>query len=212
MRKIIRPYRDLWKAAGAPRNSRKADTLQRPRTPNLVWSTDWTECRVNGRTFFVLVALDEAARFFTGWKILDRVPKSSDLRSFLEETLERYEERPVLLKSDRAQVFMSADWAALLEANGVAPHRVRPHSPWEQGTIERAIPEVKAWIRAGGPRNPSELIACIDEGMSMLNFLKPKAVLGGRTPARVFLGTSETSDPASRRALAAAAPMEISHA
>ena len=62
--------------------------------------------------------------------------------------------------------------------------------------MERAILEVKEWVRANAVRDREGLRKCLDEGVFMLNFLKPKGVLGGRTPARAHLClTGERSEP-----------------
>ena len=53
--------------------------------------------------------------------------------------------------------------------------------------IERGMREIKTWLRANNPAS-EELCACLDEGMFMLNFLKPKIVLDAATPAAVYLG------------------------
>jgi len=49
---------------------------------------------------------------------------------------------------------------------------------------------VKTWLRANRLASIEELSACLDEGMFMLNFLKPKMVLNAATPAAVYLGNA----------------------
>lgn len=183
VRAAIKPYRSLWREVRAPRE-KPPQAPQAPWLPNLVWSIDWTEYRLRGRKIFIVVVLDEASRFFLGWRIVERVPGTEDVCAVVKDILARFKGRPLLIKSDRAAVFLSENWEALLAANGMLPHRVRPRSPWEQGIIERSIREVKAWLRAKSPRSVDEFKACVDEGMLMLNFLKPRGVLAGRTPAR----------------------------
>lgn len=72
--------------------------------------------------------------------------------------------------------------------NGITSHKIRPHCPQDQGVIERGMREVKMWLRANDISNGGELAACLDEGMLMLNFLKPKIVLNAATPAKVYFG------------------------
>jgi len=189
IRKAIKPYRGQWDTRPVPDERPPRPQPAPPAAPNQVWAIDWTEYKVRGKKFFIGVVIDEASRFFLGWEIWDRAPRQREVCRLMRDVFGRYRGLPVILKSDRAKVFSSRRWERFLACHGVAPVRGRPHCPQDQGVIERGIREVKAWLRANRPMTRQALGHDFDEGMLMLNFLKPRVVLGGGTPARAhFLG------------------------
>jgi putative transposase len=199
IRRVINPYR---KEAVKSPPLRAEPNSKRQKSPNHIWSIDWTQYKVRGKTFHIVFLIDEAARFCLGWEIFDRVPDKTMMTSFFKETLARYQGRPLLIKSDRAKVFRCDDWKNLLEAHGIVPRLSRPHCPQDQGAIERFIREAKDWLQACAPQDTAQTTACLDEGMFMLNFLKPKAVLNGKTPASAYLSArSLNPSPAISEAL-----------
>lgn len=104
----------------------------------------------------------------------------------MRDVLARYEARPFIMKADRAKAFLCAEWIGVLMRNNVTQHKIRPRCPQDQGVIERGMREVKMWLRANNIANGEELFSCLDEGMFMLNFLKPRMVLNAVTPAKVY--------------------------
>lgn len=185
IRKIIAPHRSVVNTP-ITREKPESCVLKTAELPNVVWSVDWTEYKIRGKKFFILFFLDEASRFYLGWYIFTASPTGNDVTECLRDILARYEARPFIIKSDRAKVFSCAQWLGLLMRNGITSHKIRPHCPQDQGVIERGMREIKTWLRANNPGS-EELALCLDEGMFMLNFLKPKIVLSAATPASVYL-------------------------
>lgn len=195
IRKAIKPYRDLWsRPSTSPKKGSRA--LRIEGAPNLIGSVDWTEYKLRSGKIFILLFLDEASRFWLGWEIFEARPRTEDLTGCLEHILARYQARPLFLKSDRAKIFMAPAWEILLARHGILPYRVRPHCPQDQGAIERAIRDIKTWLRASQPQTLKEARVCLEEGIFMLNFLKPRGVLMAKTPAAVYLGKPLSSNPA----------------
>ncbi len=151
-----------------------------------LWATDWTEFKIARSKFFILLLMDEASRFWLGHEILAHCPNSFDVARLLAQAFDRYSSRPLAVKSDRAQVFKSSPWLEELRKQKVLPRLSRPHCPTDQAVIERGIREVKQWLRVLAPENPEALRSALDEGIFMLNFLKPKVVLNGQTPAAAY--------------------------
>lgn len=185
IRRVVAPYRDLFRReARSPVSSAPAQA--RASRPNDIWSTDWTECSYGGKKAYLWLIIDEATRLCLSWELLDRVPTATDVSQAFRRTLDRYQGRPVLLKSDRAKVFRSSEWRQALEAEGIFSRLARPGVPQDQGVVERFIREIKGWLAANQPGNRDELEHCVSDGMRMLNFLKPRRMLEGRTPAQAY--------------------------
>ena len=190
IRKIIAPY----KRDGQIQTHEKANgyVLKTAVEPNIVWSVDWTEFKVRGKKFFILLFMDEASRFYLGWYVFVSHPTGKDVAECLRDVLARYEARPFILKSDRARAFLCSEWLGVLTKNNIVHHKIRPHCPQDQGVIERGMREIKQWLRVNDVSNNEELGACLDEGMLMLNFLKPKIVLNAATPAKVYFSDANS--------------------
>ena len=150
------------------------------------WAVDWTEFKIARDKFFILLLMDEASLFWLGWEVLLYSPNAFDAARFISNVFRRYSLRPLAIKSDRAQTFKSWLWTEELLKNGIPSCLSRPHCPTDQAVIERGIRDVKAWLKASAPSNISRLRAELDEGIFILNFLKPRAVLEGRTPAAAY--------------------------
>ena len=186
IRKLIAPHRPVINLP-VQREKSESCVLKTAKQPDTIWSVDWTEFKIRGKKFFILVFIDEVSRFYLGWYVFTARPTGSNVTDSLRDILARYEARPFIVKSDRAKVFLSAQWLGLLMRNNITPHKIRPHCPQDQGVIERGMREIKTWLRANNPSS-EELTLCLDEGLFMLNFLKPKMALNGATPAAVYLG------------------------
>lgn len=190
VRRTLLSERAGERQAGVARTPRLA--FLRWREPDFAWSTDWTICRVGRKEYFLLLLMDEATRFWLGWALLDRAPGTSEAAALLSDAFRRYRGRPLLLKSDRAGAFMSSEWRAFLAAEGIVHCRGRPGVPQDQAVIERQIREVKAWVACQASDTAEELERCVREGILMLNFLKPRRVLDGRTPGAAYFGSPIT--------------------
>jgi putative transposase len=191
IRKVIAPYRCKRKQSAAPSKANSCD-LKTATMPDVVWSVDWTEYKVRGKKLFILLFMDEASRFYLGWYVFSSHPTGKDVAECLRDVLARYEARPFIFKSDRARAFLCSEWLGVLAKNNIIHHKIRPHCPQDQGVIERGMREVKQWLRANEISNGEELAACLDEGMFMLNFLKPKMVLEAATPAKVYFSSANS--------------------
>lgn len=154
--------------------------------PNEIWAFDWTEIKLpDGGKIYLAVLMDEASRFRVGWRFLERVT-TENLIGFLEDALARYSVRPSIIRTDNAPQFKSPVWKIFLESQRIKPVFIPPYSPQSQGRIERGMRETKSWLRVFTLKTIQDLEKALDEGMFMLNFLKPKEVLGGRTPAQNY--------------------------
>lgn len=117
--------------------------------PNERWATDL--CRVwSGRDGWATLALviDCHSRELLGWH-LSRSGKSKTAESALEQalinrfgTLGRVP-APFLLRSDNGLVFTSRNYTRLVRSYGLRQEFITPHSPEQNGMIERVIRTLK---------------------------------------------------------------------
>ena len=118
-------------------------------SPNERWATDL--CRVwTGRDQWVTLALviDCHTRELLGWQ-LSRSGKAKTAESALEQALIAHYgclgrvPSPFLLRSDNGLVFTSRSYTALVRGYGLRQEFITPHTPEQNGMIERLIRTLK---------------------------------------------------------------------
>jgi putative transposase len=117
--------------------------------PNERWATDL--CRVwSGRDGWAVLALviDCCTRELLGWH-LSSSGRSRTAEAALEQaliarfgTLGRVP-APFLLRSDNGLVFISRSYAALVRSYGLRQEFITPHTPEQNGMVERVIRTLK---------------------------------------------------------------------
>lgn len=161
--------------------------------PNERWATDL--CRVwSGRDGWAVLALviDCCSRELLGWH-LSRSGKSKTAESALEQaliarfgTLGRVP-KPFLLRSDNGLVFTSRSYTALVRGYGLQQEFITPHTPEQNGMVERVIRTLKEQCvhryRFETLQHASRVIG---DWIGFYNNQRPHQALGMKTPAEAF--------------------------
>lgn len=161
--------------------------------PNERWATDL--CRVwTGRDGWAVLALvmDCHSRELLGWH-LSRSGKSKTAEAALEQALiARYGTlgrvpAPFLLRSDNGLVFTSRSYTALVRSYGLRQEFITPHTPEQNGMVERLIRTLKEQCvhrhRFETLQHASRVIA---DWISFYNNRRPHQALDMRTPAEAY--------------------------
>lgn len=157
--------------------------------PNERWATDlccvWTG--QDGWATRPLVA-DGHSRELVGWH-LSRSGKSQTAESALEHALiARFGtlgtvDQPFLLRSDNGLVFTSRSYTRLVKGYGLKPEFIAPHTPQQNGLIERLIGTLKDPCL---PRHRFETVQhasrVIGDWIHFYNTHRPHQALGMKTP------------------------------
>lgn len=161
--------------------------------PNERWATDL--CRVwSGRDGWAVLALvvDCHSRELLGWH-LSRSGRSKTAEAALEQalitrfgTLGRVP-TSFLLRSDNGLVFTSRSYTALVRGYGLQQEFITPHTPEQNGLVERLIRTIKEQCvhrhRFETLQHASRIIA---DWISFYNNRRPHLALGMKTPAEAF--------------------------
>ena len=161
--------------------------------PNERWATDL--CRIwAGRDQWTTLALviDCYTRELLGWH-LSRSGKARTAEAALEQALiVRYGTlgrvtTPFLLRSDNGLVFTSRSYTALVRSYGLRQEFIRPHTPQQNGMVERVIRTLKEQC---AHRHRFETLQhasrVIGDWISFYNHRRPHQALGMKTPAEIF--------------------------
>jgi len=102
-----------------------------------LWQTDIRYTKVGGRNYYLLSFIDVYARFVVHHALL----RSMDGRSVAIEAAAALETLPAevrpLIQSDHGSGFIAREFAETLAAAGVGHTLIRPHTPTDNGVIER---------------------------------------------------------------------------
>jgi putative transposase len=161
--------------------------------PNERWATDL--CRVwSGRDGWATLALvmDCHSRELLGWH-LSRSGRSKTAESALEQaliarfgTLGRVP-TSFLLRSDNGLVFTSRSYTTLVRSYGLRQEFITPHSPEQNGMVERLIRTLKEQcVHRHRFETLQHASRVIGDWVGFYNTRRPHQALGMRTPAEAF--------------------------
>lgn len=123
-----------WK----PKSKRRGDGRPAPPTrPDQLWQTDIRYTKVRSRNYYLLSFLDAYSRYIVYHELLTGMDglSVSIAAAAAIETLPA-DARPTI-QSDHGSGFIAREFAGTLAASGVGHTLIRPHTPTDNGLIER---------------------------------------------------------------------------
>ncbi len=167
------------------RGIRRAKPRRVPR--NLVWALDLTgKGTLDGSTRMILGILEHASRAALWLEALES--KSSwRLINRLIQAIRRYG-KPRLVRTDNEAVFASKTFRLALLALGIRHQRSAPHSPWENGRVERFFGTLKESLDRLAVDSLGPLQEALREFRFFYNHVRPHQNLAGATPAEAWAG------------------------
>lgn len=177
---ILREERGPRPKRARPSHERRTRFLRR----DVMWSSDFVELP-DGRK--LCRTMDEMSRFRPGWD-----PAASEsaesAASHAEGVIKRMGRTPLVWKYDHGSAFTSDKFQDVLARYGIVPYPIAPRAPWANGRTERDNRELRNWLIPVESKQlkPEELDRDVDDGMMMLNYVKPRAVLKFNTSAKTY--------------------------
>jgi putative transposase len=126
------------------RKKRRREEDEKPTRPNQRWVTDLMEIMIGCGVYYLVYFMDEYSRYIVHHEVLtgmdgktvslagqaaiDQLPKGADGRPLA---------KPVI-QSDNGSGYIAREFLQVLKENGLGHHRIKPHCPEENGTMERA--------------------------------------------------------------------------
>ena len=178
--KVLREERGPRPKRVKPPHVRKTRFLK----ADVMWSMDFKE--LPGKRCLIHT-IDEASGYRLGWKVC-QTPTAMAALEHMREIIQNTGKVPLVWKFDHGPAFMSRVLQAFLSQHEVLPYPIPPRAPWVQGRIERDHLEIQNWLNPVENQGLSQeaLEQEIQEGMLMLNFVKPRATLNFKTAAEVY--------------------------
>jgi putative transposase len=126
------------------RAKRKKALEEKASRPDQRWSSDLMHVQVGGRVYYYVAFLDEYSRYIVYHELLlgmDGLTVSTAAQKAIETLPRRPDGKPSVtpeIRSDNGSCYISKEFRVVLQENGLGHHRIQPHCPEENGTMERA--------------------------------------------------------------------------
>lgn len=175
------------KKAERPHNGRTRITRR-----DVMWSSDYTDLPDGSK---LLKTLDEKSLNKLAWDTVAS-ENAAELISHAQALVRTLGRAPLVWKYDNGSAFKSDAFQAFLMEHKIIPFPIPPRAPWVNGRTERDNQEIQNWLLPlqGRVVSREELARELNEGMLMLNCIKPRAVLGFKRSVEVYqncLGVAE---------------------
>jgi putative transposase len=159
----------------------------RRKSANLEWAIDYTEFNVQGERITLIGIIDCGTR-----RVLDlsAADKSADTLEAILTRLFALHGKPRFIKTDNDGSFLSAQFKAFLVKNDIVHRKSAPHSPWQNGTIERFFRTFKEALVKIKIENRAQLAQAVDEFAFFYNHIRTHQSLDGITPMAAWRGAS----------------------
>lgn len=106
-----------------------------PIRPNVVWASDFTYIKFQGRFIYLATIIDVYTREIIGWNISTRHDTNLVLGA-LKHAMERTGTVPVYLHSDQGSEYDAKEYEDFVLAQGMIISMSHKNSPWENGFQE----------------------------------------------------------------------------
>ena len=178
--KILREERGPRPKRAKEPHTRRTRVKQR----DVMWSSDFVRL---GWGWLLIKTIDEMSGFRLGWELC-RSETAEAAVAHARSIIARMGRAPLVWKYDHGSAFTSGAFQKFLACHKIVPYPTHPRAPWTNGRVERDHQEILNWLIVfEGKEVTREMLEReIDEGMWMLNYIKPRAVLGFKKSAEVY--------------------------
>jgi transposase InsO family protein len=149
------------------RAKRSRPAAEKPGRPDERWVTDLMQVVIGGAAYYLACFMDEYSRYILHHEVLtglDGMTVSLAAQAAIEKLPRRADGKPAVkpvIQSDNGSGYVSREFLVVLKENGLGHHRITPHCPEENGTMERAYRTLREAL----------------EGEELTNYLQAQDVL-----------------------------------
>jgi putative transposase len=181
------------------RTKRRREEVEKPGRVNERWVTDLMQVVVGGAVYYLVSFMDEYSRYIVHHEVvcgmdgktvslaaqaaIDRLAKGADGQPL---------EKPVI-QSDNGSGYIAREFLAVLAENGLGHHRIKPHCPEENGTMERAYRTLREALEGEELVNVLQAQDVLARVVRWYNEERLHSALGYLRPVEYYRG-----DPAAR--------------
>jgi putative transposase len=152
---------------------------------NTIWAIDYTEVRTSGVVNSLIAVIDHGSRKLLKLTLCNKTAASALI--IISELTKTFG-KPKVIRTDNDGSFVSREFKAGMQKLGIRHHRTNPHSPWENGIVERFFGTLKSALCQIHIDTAPMLKQAIDEFCFFYNHIRQHQNLGGRTPNMAWSG------------------------
>jgi transposase InsO family protein len=131
--------------------------------PDQTWQTDLRYVKLKGRSYYLIMFLDEYSRYVVHWELMSSMDGNS-VALAAEEALSKLDHgRKPVVQTDNGSGYVSREFKMVLAERGIGHHRIRPHTPEDNSLVERIHRTVGEALDEYEPENYGQALDCITE-------------------------------------------------
>ena len=114
-------------------------------SPDERWQTDLMYVKIKSRFFYLIIFIDEFSRYITHHTLLASMDSNS-VSLEAQRAIENLRRDSLALpeiQSDNGSAFISTEFRIVLKENGLTHKKIHPHTPEQNGIVERANKTVR---------------------------------------------------------------------
>ncbi len=145
----IKPYRRRTKKPRKKEDEGKEATMWKneiinlcPIRPNIVWASDFTYIKYQGRFMYLATLIDVYSREIVGWNI-SNFHDTNLILGALKHAIKRTAKTPIFLHSDQGSEYDSRNYEDYTKQYGMLISMSAKSSPWENGFQESFYSQFK---------------------------------------------------------------------
>jgi transposase InsO family protein len=125
------------------RRAKRAKASEKATRPDQRWGTDLMHVQVGAKVYYFVAFLDDYSRYIVHHELLlgmDGLTVSLAAQKAIETLPKGPDGKPTAtpeIRSDNGGCYVSKEFRAVLQENGLGHHRIRPHCPEGNGLMER---------------------------------------------------------------------------
>jgi transposase InsO family protein len=178
--------------------------------PNERWVTDLMQLRVGEGVYYLVSFMDEYSRYIVHHELLtgmDGISVSRAAQAAVETLPRGADGLPVekpTIQSDNGSGYIAREFLQVLKENGLGHHRITPHCPEENGTMERAYRTLREALEGEELTNLLEAQRVLARLVRWYNTERLHSALGYLRPEDYYRGAPEERKAERRQKLAQA--------
>ena len=180
------------------RRKRYREDIEKPTAPDEVWGTDLVYIKVDDIQYYLVVFIDEYARYVVHWELLTNM-EGRTISIAAERAIEtlpknakgELDAKPII-RSDNGSGYISGDFVGLLVHHGLTHQRIKPHCPEENGITERFNRTLREGIEEHLIENRADAERTIESVIDHYNTERLHGSLEYQTPETWYRGNPLT--------------------